>query len=194
MRLFAGLLLLSLAACGARSQQMSADSQSLRPVFADWQTAIVEGNFDYIFEHTSTTMRARWLYTIFTPIETTDGVEFGPIAQDMIKKLPKSIVSDFETWLRVNRLNQGPEMQPGPLPSTIMSNPWLHETLKKHFDQQQPFLKHEFSGKEFREGYIDGDAATILVKNIRGESEMYEVVKEEDAWKMNHWKPSPPKR
>jgi len=194
MKLFAGLALVSLVACGFHSQQMSADSPALRPVFTEWQTAIVDGDFNYVFERTSATMKARWLYGIFTPVETKDGLEFNPVAKDTIKKLPPMIATDFENWLRVNRLNQSAEMSVGPLPSNIMSNPWLRETLKAHFDKQQPLLKHEFQGKEFREGYIDGDAATILVKNIRGDSEMYEVVREDDTWKMNHWKPSPPKK
>lgn len=194
MKLFAGIAMVSLVACGHRSQQMSADSQMLRPVFTDWQAAIVENKFDYIFDHTSATMKARWVYTIFTPLEFKDGLEFGPIAKEMIKKLPKELTPDFENWFRVNRLNQTAESMVGPLPSTIMSHAWLRDLLRRHFEQQQPTLKHEFSGKEFRDGYVDGDAATIFVKNIRGDSEMYEVVREDEIWKMNHWKPSPPKR
>lgn len=185
---------LGLIGCSTGAQMSNADSRALEPVFNDWKNAIIEGKFEYIYSHTSASMKSKWLYDIFTPAYLQSKPVYGPVAASSIKRLPADLNTDFENWLRMNLLNQTQESLVGPLPSTIMKSEWLKETLKEHFEREQPKLKHDFAAKEFRDAYIDGDAATLTVLNIRRESEMYEVVKEDDVWKLNYWKPSPPKK
>jgi hypothetical protein len=184
-----------LAACaGDQTQLSSADSRALEPCFNDWKNAVVSADFDYVYNHTSVTMKARWLYNLYIPVQTKDGPRYSEYAADCVRKLPKELGDEFEHWLRFNRQNEGPESLVSALPATLAKSDWLKETLRGHFMSEYSTLKHEFAAKVFREAYVEADAATITVLNIRQESEMYEMVKEDDVWKMNYWKPSPPKR
>ncbi len=195
MKRLAWFALAALAACSSSNTQMSnPDTKTLEPVFADWKNAVVDGNFEYVYEHTSVAMKSRWVYSLFTPNYTEKGPKFTEFAMGCYKKLPRNLREEFEAWLKVNRMSESKDSMPGPLPSHIISSEWLRETLKEHFKIEHPTLKHDFAAKEYRDAYIDGDAATLTVLNIKRETEMYEMVKENDVWKMNYWKPAPPKQ
>ena len=173
------MIALTLAACS------STDAQTMQPVFSDWQKALVDGKFDYIYSHTSVTLKSRWLYDLFA--------SGNQVALEANKKLTKEMADDFDHWYVANRREHSPGMIPTALPATLARSPWLEEVLRASFKNAQPGLKGEFNALQFKDARIDQDKATIMVENRHGRPEAFEIVKEDGIWKWNYWKPGPPK-
>jgi hypothetical protein len=191
----ASVAALSACAGSGGGQEKTPETRDLAPVFAAWKTAWVEGNFDGVYKLTSVTFRSRWVYEMFIPVsDRNGGVTYGKEAAEAYKKIPADIAADFESWMRTNRINDNIAFIPPPLPTHIMKSEWLKQTLRADFAVRLPTVKHIFAGLEYREAFLDGDVVSLVVRNIRNESEIYELVKEEDEWRFNYWKPSPPKR
>jgi hypothetical protein len=164
----------------------------LRTAFETFQKAVVQGDFNTFYDMLSTSMKSRSILSIFTPDAGPNGPVYLDIAYAAFRRLPENLRADFEYWLRANRTNVDPGGGPiAPLPSEILAHAWVREALKAHFDLVQPHFRHEMAASEFREGYRDGQSATIMVKNIRQESEAWEAVLEERAWKINYYKRAP---
>jgi hypothetical protein len=161
-----------------------------RGSFDAWRRAIVRGDFRAVFEHMSPTFRSHWVFLIFTPDQATG--DHTDIAKDAYRALDQRHLKEFDAWLE-HAKNAYPATRRVPeLPDTILSQRWTYELLERYFRLVHPHIKVEFAAMEVPEGpEPEENLITLIVKNIRGASELYELILHEGQWRVHYHRAGP---
>lgn len=163
-------------------------------VFRKFRSAVIDGDFESVYALMSPTFKSHWVFLIYRPQPRTDGkLDLARIAKEFYARLPEELVPEFESWLRTNALYYDERHNVSPLPEPLLQSPWVHDLLKLWFQRAHPMLKHEFTVMEVANRAVpDEGRATVLIKNIRGEQEAYELIfQEHRGWKINYHRVAP---
>jgi len=163
-----------------------------RDSFESWRQAIVRGDFQTMYGQMSPTFRSHWIFLIFLPDPKTG--EYSDLAKEYYKKLGDGQVKEFEAWLTHSKNAYPLTRRVSELSDTILSSAWTFELLERYFRLVHPHIKVEFGAMEISEGGEPDTAEnlfTLIVRNIRGSTELYELVLLEGKWKVHYHRAGP---
>lgn len=180
--LAASLLTTVLAGCASISTP--------RDSFDAWRRAIVRGDFRTVYDRMSPTFRSHWVFLIFTPDPTTG--EYPEIAKDAYRALDRAHLKEFDAWLE-HAKTAYPETRRVPeLPDNLLSQRWTFDLLERYFRLVHPHIKVEFAAMEVPEGpEPEENLVTLIIRNIRGASELYEMILHEGQWRVHYHRAGP---
>lgn len=163
--------------------------------FEKFRQGVIDGDFDTVFNLMSPSLKSQWVYGIYVTRPRANGGNqtLRQIQDEYTPKLSKTQYTELEAWLRANRLNQGSPLV-SPLPDLLLSDKWTYDLLKEYFLLTHKHLKHEFAMMEvMNQARPDEGRASLIIKNLKDQQEIYELVEAEDGWKVNYHRSAPPK-
>lgn len=169
--------------CGCSTQDIR--HPEIRDAFGTWQAAFVQGNFATIYALITDQCKSEWLFKMYYP-RTVMG-------EQCYKKLPDLLIPHFDPWLRESITFANIHPRPPLLSDKILTSKWLYDTLKSSYDLHKENLKVEFQNMRLEGISKDGNDATIRVKNVKNEPELYTCTQLDGKWKIDGYILPPPK-
>jgi hypothetical protein len=185
------VILVLTAGCGMASATTTAPIDA----FENWRSAIIDGDFDETFELMSPSLKSHWIFLIYTPTQTREGLKYHELAKEFTGKLTDEQMEEFMAWLRQNRMEYATTQQVTPLPDTILDEKWTEDLLRRWFELSHRHLKHEFKGLKLKTEAAqttEDNLVTLIVQNLRGKQEFYVMILDDDGWKVNYHRSGPP--
>jgi hypothetical protein len=163
------------------------EERLVEKTFKTWKDAIVKGDFNTVFNLMSNIYKSSWLFLVFSDLKSN-------MAKKWYVRLPENLVSDFDTWLKNYRANRELYSTRTCLPTSILGSKWLFNLLKEQFDLSKSLLKREFSTIKIISIACEAKEASIVVKSLDQQIQIYTAILEEGTWKIDGFIPSPIRR
>jgi hypothetical protein len=176
---------LLLASCGSSGSRTEEEKQVLG-AFEVWRAAAARGDAEATFLLLTDGNKSEWLFQRMLADDS--------VMRHWRVELTGSARTDLDLWFEHVKKNRGARAEP--LPATVLTHPWLRLMYIDHFNLELEAVKAQFAGLLVTNVYADETGATIIVRNYAGRSELYQMVVEGGAWKLDLHRealPQPPR-
>ncbi len=179
MRKFLVPALAVLASCAGRGTTMDPNQKEIKAAFEAWRDATAAGNVEKHFQGLSAAFKSKWLYDRMGRQD--------PILREWRARLDDPVRSSLESWW--DRVGRERRERPEVLPPVVLRHAWLEQLYAEYFAVEREAVTAQFKHLEVRDVCIDTSGITVRTRNVRNEPELFEVVFEEGAWKVNGYRP-----
>jgi hypothetical protein len=149
----------------------------LREVFERWLDAGAAGRMDLVLRDMTSGYKSQWLY------ELLDGGVHA--ALDWRRTLTGTPRTDLDLWIEAGKADTTGRVPR--LPVSVLNLPSLHQLFLQLLSDAKLDIAKEFSGYEITEiSPPVQNGVTIVVRNVQGKSEMYQLKVEGGRWMVDH--------
>lgn len=171
------LALLSVAGCEDLPPDRSAEHADVRRSFDGWTRSLAKGDAPAAWAGMTIGYKSQWLFDL---LKDGDGA-----AHAWRRGLTGETRTTVDLWYNFHKDKNVSRVPP--LAPELIESPSVVAIWKGVCDEAGPALKAEMSRLEVVDVYSDGAGATVTVRNLRGTTEMYELVPGRSTWLVNHW-------
>ena len=171
------LALLAVAGCEDLPPDRSAEHGDVRRAFDAWTRSLAKGDAPTAWAGMTVGYKSQWLFDLLK-----DGDSAAHAWRRGLTGETRTTVDLWYNFHKEKNIARVPGMDP-----LIIETPSVVAIWKGVCDEAGQALKAEMSRLEVVDVYSDGAGATVTVRNIRGTTEMYELVPGRSTWLVNHW-------
>jgi hypothetical protein len=170
------LACLASAACEDLPPDRTFETAEVRLAFEGWTRTIQKGDAPAVFAGMSLAFRSQWLFDLLKGGEAR--------AHAWRRSLTGEARTGVDLWYNFHKDKDVPRVPT--LDGALLNSPAVVAVWRDIFAESADEMKRQMSKLQISEVYQDGGGVTVLVKNVVGETEMYEMVAEGGGWKINH--------
>lgn len=167
---------LGLAACEDLPPDMDSRKIQVEDAFVAWVNHLVKGNADAAFRGLSEANKSHWLFELLRREDRT--------AHAWRLKLDGRSRTDVDLWL--SYFKDKSDGRPERLSTELLDSPGVQEVWRVTFEEQKDAVRTQMSNLRVLEVYAEDAAASVIVRNVVGKTEMYQLVYERGGWKVDH--------
>jgi hypothetical protein len=173
---WAAALAVALAACEELPPDTDAQKLQVEDAFVAWVNQLVKGNADAAYRGLSEANKSQWLFDLLKRGDRT--------ANAWRLKLEGRARTDIDLWL--NYFKDKSDGRPERLPTEVLDSEGVLAVWRTTFEEQKDPIKVQMAKLRILEIYTDDAAASVIVRNVVGKTEMYQMVFERGGWKVDH--------
>lgn len=173
---WAAALAVALAACEPLPPELDSRRILVEDSFVAWVNHLRAGNADASFRGLSDANKSQWLFELLRRED--------PVAHQWRLKLEGRARTDVDLWL--NYFKDKNDGRPEKLSAELLDSPGVLAVWRATFEDQKDAVKTQMSNLRVLDVYTDDAAASVIVRNVVGQTEMYQLVFERGGWKVDH--------
>lgn len=168
-----------LAACEELPPERDHSQIQVEDAFMAYVNHLVKGNADAAFRGLSESNKSQW---IFERLRAEDRA-----AHQWRLKLEGRTRTDVDLWYNYFKgKNDG--LRVDKLATSVLDSPGVLDLWRGTFEEEKENLKIQMSRLQIAEVFTDGAGASVIVRNLEGKTEMYQMIVERGGWKVDHHK------
>ena len=180
MRIACVGLAVALVACEELPPERSPEQIRVEDAFMAWVNHLVKGNSDAAYRGLSEQNKSQWLFALLRGEDRA--------AHAWRLKLEGRTRTDVDLWLNYFKDKRDGRVEK--LPTSLLDDPGVLDVWRTTFESQKEVIRIQMSRLQISEIFTDAAAASIIVRNIEGKTEMYQMVFERGGWKVDHHRQS----
>ena len=176
----AAALAFALAACEELPPERDSRQIDVEDAFIGWVNHLVKGNADAAYRGLSEANKSNWLFDLLRRGDRT--------ANAWLRKLEGRTRTDVDLWF--NYFKDKKDNRVEKLPTSLLDHPTVLDLWRTTFEEQKEAVRIQMSNIQISEVFAEAAAASIVVRNIQGKTEMYQMIFERAGWKIDHHRQS----
>jgi hypothetical protein len=169
-------LAVALVACEELPPERSPEQIRVEDAFIGWVTHLVKGNAEAAYRGLSEQNKSQWLFDLLRGEDRS--------AHAWRLKLEGRTRTDVDLWLNYFKDKRDGRVEK--LPTSLLDDPGVLDVWRVTFESQKDVIRLQMSRLQISEIFTDAAAASIIVRNLEGKTEMYQMVFERNGWKIDH--------
>jgi hypothetical protein len=174
------VLALGLAACEELPPERDSKQIQVEDAFLAWVNHLIKGNADAAYRGLSESYKSQWLFTLLRREDRA--------AHAWRLKLEGRARTDVDLWWSYFRDKNDGRVEK--LSTALLDSPGVLELWRNSFEEDKEAVKLQMSRLQIAEVFADPAGASIVVRNIEGKTEMYQLIVERGGWKVDHHRDS----
>ena len=176
MRIACVGLAVALVACEDLPPERTAAQIGVEDAFLTWVEHLTKGNTDAAYQGLSEQNKSQWLFDLLRAEDRA--------AHAWRLKLEGGTRTDVDLWF--NYFKEKRDVRVERLPTALLDDPSVRELWRSTFDSQKEAIQIQMSKIQISEVFAEVAAASIIIRNMQGKSEMYQMIYERSGWKIDH--------
>lgn len=173
---WAAALAVALAACEELPEDTDSRKLVIEDAFMAWVNHLVKGNGDAAFRGLSEANKSQWLFDLLRREDRA--------AHAWRTQLQGRTRTDIDLWLNYFKDKSGARVEK--LPTELLDSEGVLNVWRQTFEEQKDAVKVQMARIRVLEIYMDDAAASVIIRNVVGKTEMYQLVFERGGWKVDH--------
>ncbi|HEX7900439.1 MAG TPA: hypothetical protein VF950_21905 [Planctomycetota bacterium] len=176
MRIACVGLALALVACEELPPERTPEQIRVEDAFMAWVNHLAKGNADAAYRGLSEQNKSQWMFDLLRAEDRA--------AHAWRLTLEGRTRTDVDLWLNYFKDKRDGRVEK--LPTALLDDPGVLNVWRSTFEAQKEIIRIQMSRLTISEVFAEAAAASIIVRNIEGKSEMYQMIFERNGWKVDH--------
>jgi hypothetical protein len=169
-------LAVALVACEELPPERTPEQIRVEDSFMAWVNHLAKGHADAAYQGLSELNKSQWLFGLLKAEDRA--------AHAWRLKLQGRTRTDVDLWY--NYFKDKKDGRVDKLPTALLDDPAVLDLWRTTFEEQKEAIRIQMSKIQISEVFAEAAAASIIVRNIEGKAEMYQMVFERADWKIDH--------